>query len=267
MNIFDYARNRIKTKYRSRCDYEDVKDLETLELSYINDYEEEKSNQSLKDAIACKLEIYWQVQSDEEKLFIVLVIAATLFALYVFLNGLSRVPFNLRFLRTSECFLDYFAIMGIVFLYRLIRRRTIRKRLFYIVWLLFFLLSIPYIPVLFGHQTTQIGTFYEARTYKAKYNVILSRESSNVSNRKLYTLPAEIERKYDYTGYDEHGDYYELNYHVNYIYFPNGGYLSFDYDYAYDEPSCSLVAVNRETIVTDSHDDEYYVTLTAEKAK
>ena len=141
-----------------------------------------------------------------------------------------------------------------------------KSRAFYYVWLAFFVLSLPYIPKLFGYSTTQIGHLYEAKEYTEKYYVIFSREPEKVSSRKEYKLPAEIERRYDYVYTDENGnDYESLGYHINYLYFPNGGFLSFDYDYAYEEPSCSKLQVKQERKVTDYHGDEYYISLTKEK--
>ena len=127
------------------------------------------------------------------------------------------------------------------------------------MWCLFLLLSVPYIPILFKCETTQIGDFYEAEDYTEYYYVLMSREPENKIGRKVYTLPAEIERRYD-ENEERHC------YHINYLYFPNGGYLSFDYDFAYEEPNCSTVQKDKETEVTDYHGDVYYITLTTEKA-
>ena len=141
---------------------------------------------------------------------------------------------------------------------------------------MFFVLSIPRIPVLFGHQTTQIGDFYEAKEYTEKYYVIMSREPENVHNRKQYTLPATIERRKDYSYttevsedyyFQEHGgdDVYVLNYHITHLYFPNGGYLVFDYDEALEDSELTDIELNKETEVIDYHGDYYYITLTNKK--
>ena len=69
--------------------------------------------------------------------------------------------------------------------------------------------------------------------------------------------------------FQEHGgeDVYALAYHINKLYFPNGGYLTFDYDAVYDNPEYSTVYPNKETKVIDYHDNEYYITLTNLKVK
>ena len=77
-------------------------------------------------------------------------------------------------------------------------------------------------------------------------------------------LPAQIERRYTYEGTTDDGnEIYDLNYHINYLYFSNGGYLSFDYDDSDD----SNVVLGKEMMVMDYHGDFYYVTLTDEKVR
>lgn len=172
-----------------------------------------------------------------------------------------------------------FLASAIYMVFSLIKnKKLMHTSSFYIAFLCFILLSIPYLPKLFGYETTQIGDFYEADFYTETYTVIMSREPEWVYGRKEYTLPAEIERWEDYmytTDIDE--DYYgnqyggrdisSLNYHISYLYFPNGGYLSFEYDRAYDDPELTIVIPNKETKVTDYKGNEYYITLTKEKAK
>ena len=129
-----------------------------------------------------------------------------------------------------------------------------------------FLTSIPHVPFLFGYGTTQIGDYYEKSAYTETYTVIMSREPENITTRKAYTLPAEIERRKDYLyTTEDYDEVYDLAYHINYLYFPNGGYLSFSYDEAYENPEYCLLEPNKERRVTDYHGDEYYITLTTEK--
>lgn len=167
-----------------------------------------------------------------------------------------------------------FVICLIRIIYSWIKNKKLNfKPSFYIWFLCFFLFSIPYLPKLFGYKTTQIGHLYEARTYTETYKVIMSRDPESKGNRKEYTLPAQIFRQSDYdhttpvrnnyygelTGGE---DRYKLNYHIQYLYFPNGGYLSFNSDHYYDD---TIIIPNKETKVTDSKGDEYYITLTKEK--
>lgn len=269
--IFAYARDKIKKKYESRFDYscKDVKLLEEYELCHIDFYEEE-AKEGLTNTITCSIKVFWYVQTDVEKFYIGTGIAITLSLLLVFLSGIKSVPLNILILNTSESFFFCFVALGIISLYRLIRKNVIKNKLFYIVWIFFLLLSIPHIPVLFGYRTTQIGDFYESKEYTEKYYVIMSRQPKENKGRKIYTLPAEIERSLDYSYttdvYEDyysqvHGgeDVYVLNYHINHLYFPNGGYLYFD------ESTNSILQVGQETEVIDYHDNTYYVTLTNEK--
>ena len=199
--------------------------------------------------------------------------------------------FKSRFKRKEVCKLYYikiicdtsfyvFCVCAIWYIYNLIKTKTFYKgRNFLITLSISFLLAIPHIPVLCGYETTNIGDFYEAREYTAKYYVIMSREPDINVDRKAYTLPAEIERRLDEgvetfhsTTYYLDGETYEqgvdaLNYHINYLYFPNGGYLTFNYDEAYENPEYSILLLDKETKVTDYHGDEYYITLTKKKAE
>ena len=142
----------------------------------------------------------------------------------------------------------------------------------------FFILSIPYVPRLFGYETTRIGDFYEAEEYTERYYVLMSREPENNPARKVYHLPAKIERRYDYVGTsdiveDMYGqkyggeDIYYSNYHILYLYFPKGGCINFDYDYAYEDDEITKLIPNKETECEDSKGKTYYITLTKEKAK
>lgn len=272
-NMFSYARNRIRKKYESRCDYssEEIKSIHKMqELSDIDRYEE-KAKTNFVAQITCRIKTFWYVQTDNEKFFIGSGIAVTLFNLFVFFYNLAELPLNYAILNASNSFFFCVKVLALVFLCELFQKHVIKNKLFYGVWIFFLLLSIPHIPVLFGYETTQIGDFYEAKEYTEKYYVIMSRQPKEKENRKAYKLPAEIERVFDYsytTDVDEdyysqeHGgqDVYVLNYHINHLYFSNGGYLSFD------EPSYSMLQVEKESEVMDYHGDTYYITLTKEKS-
>ncbi len=172
-----------------------------------------------------------------------------------------------------------FVISIINIVYSWIKNKKLAfKPSFYVYLLLFFLFSIPYLPRLFGYKTTQIGNLYEASAYTETYLVTMSRKPEDEEPRKEYTLPAQIYRQSDYDhttrirdnfyGEQTGGhDIYSLNYHIRYLYFPDGGFLSFDYDEAYDNPHLTIIIPNKETKVIDYKGDEYYITLTKEKAK
>ena len=269
MGVFDYARNKIKKEYRSRYDYSsaDVKRHEKIDLDEI-DWYEIYAKQGFKDAITYRLKAFWRAQTDDEKLFIGCGIAVIVFAFYACLIWSDNTPLNIIILNVSEGFFFCSVVLGIIWIYRIISKKLIKRRIFYIVWGLFFTLSIPHIPVLFKYETTQIDDFYEAREYTENYYVIYSKKPQSNTDRKQYMLPAQIERRYDYLGTTDDGyDMLDLNYHINYLYFSNGGYLSFDYDGAYEDPSYSTVILGQEVAVIDSHGDTYYVTLTDEKVE
>ena len=277
--IFDYARNKIKKEYRARYDYSfsDVKETEYYKLWEI-DYYEKKSKGSFKNAIICRIGAFLLAQTEDEKIGIFCGGAVFAFVLLVFLFGIRNIPLKILFLNLTKSFFGCFVFMLLFFLYRLLRKRVIKSKIFYFLCLFFFILSIPYIPRLFGYETTQIGDFYEAEEYTEGYYVLMSRESESNPARKVYRLPAKIERRYDYVGTSEitedmygqiHGgdDLYYSNYHILYLYFPNGGSLNFDYDYAYEDYEITKLIPGKEMRCEDSKDETYYITLTKEKAK
>lgn len=206
--------------------------------------------------------------SDESKLNIFIGCIYLLFVCCIFFINRNKFPQHYFTHLLCKCFFYTFIALAIgVILYVLKNRKTPKSKKFYLLWIISFLFSLPHIPFLFDYETTNIGGFYEGSQYKEKYIVLMSREPQSVVNRKIYTLPAEIERRSDHSGVIEvgNGEYEELealNYHINYLYFPNGGYLSFDYDEAYESPEYCVVILNKERKVTDYKGNEYYVTLT-----
>ncbi len=229
--------------------------------------EAKEGKDSIKDAFTCRFQAFWAAQTDNEKVFIGCSIAAVAFILVVFLYGIGDTPLNLLILNAADSIFLYATVLLAVFLYRLIRKRIIKSKIFYVVWALFFALAAPHIPVLFGYETAQIGDFYEAREYTEKYYVIMSRKPESETTRTVYKLPAEIQRRFSYEGSDDYGnEFLSLNYHINYLYFPNGGYLCFDYDYAYENSGVTIVVPNQETECIDYKDEIYYITLTTERA-
>ena len=142
-NVFSYAREKIKKKYESCYDYslENVKILEETELSYI-DFYEKTAKENFKEAIVCRISAFWYVQTVEKKLFIGYGVAVILLILYIFLYGIGDIPLNVLVLNASKDLFLCVKVLGIVFLYRLLRKRVIKSKLFYGVWILFLLLSI-----------------------------------------------------------------------------------------------------------------------------
>lgn len=158
----------------------------------------------------------------------------------------------------SSIFFYAFSILFFAIVYTSVKHKSLtQNRALYILLVISLILAIPYTPKAFGYKTTDIGDFYEADTYTEKYYVIMSRDSEDVENRKEYTLPAKIERRYNV--------YNELRYYINRLYFPNGGYLVFDYDEALEDSERTDIELNKETEVIDYHDDCYYITLTDKK--
>lgn len=270
MNIYDKAKAKIHKKYMTQYDY-------SLELT--REQENAKINKidSIKHWALCSKEnfaktyvkVFWTTFTHSEQAFLV---CCGMFFGFITLFVLLRYdisPLNFLILDVSNFFFLSFLILCIYCFYRLLKKSYIKSKLYYICWCVFFLLSVPYIPKALGYKTTQIGDFYEALEYKEKYYVTMSRNSEDNPERKIYTLPAEIERRYDYEGTthsdnldDTEHDIYSLNYHINYLYFPNGGYLRFSSD-----EIDSIVSPEKECQVEDCEGSSYYITLSAEKVK
>ena len=269
MGIFDYARNKIHKEYSSREDYSssDAKAIEEY-IMWDIDYYEEQAKKNLKSAITYRIKALWKAQTEDEKSLIGAFIAVMALFLLLFLLRISDTPLNITILKIAEGSFFCFAVLSVLWLYRLIRNKRERRRCFYVAWAFYLMLSLPHIPVMFGYETTQIGDFYEAREYTEEYYVIFSRKPQGDTSRKQYMLPALIERRLDYIDTTEDGqDICDLIYHINYLYFSNGGYLSFDYDGAYDDAERSAVILGQETKVEDYHGNIYYITLTDEKVE
>ncbi len=193
----------------------------------------------------------WHTLADDDKMYVITAFFPAAFCLILLWFGIESNTVDNLLMNFSEVFLICFTILCVYFIYRLIRRNKIKTKVFYIVFVVYFILSVPYIPKLLGYKTMQIGDFYEAEEYKAKYYVIMSRDPDGSAIRKEYKLPAEIERRTDYL------------YHINYIFFSNGGYLNFtDRD---DEDT--VLSPDKETRCIDNKNEYYYITLTKEKCK
>lgn len=191
--------------------------------------------------------------NNDERLEAGAALAPFVLCLILFWYGIEfDIPIRSLVLDSSAIFFGSFILCCIDYVIETIRKRRLKKiksKVFFIVILIYFALSILYIPKLFGYKTMQIGDFYEAEEYKAKYYVIMSRDPDGSAVRKEYKLPAEIERRTDYL------------YHINYIFFSNGGYLNFtDRD---DEDT--TLSPDKETRCIDNKNEYYYITLTKEK--
>lgn len=144
-------------------------------------------------------------------------------------------------------------------------RKFFKSHAFYFSWILSFIFFLPQVPTYFGYGTTQIGDFYEKKEYMEDYIVIMSREPETQLDRKEYTLPATIIRTEDYIGTTISNNWlsgdilereiYEHLYHIDKLYFPNGGYLTFKEEY-------NMVYLDEEVKLYDRHDNPYYITLT-----
>ena len=200
--------------------------------------------------------------TDNERTFVNVCFGVFAFEFIYWLLYSRNDPLNTNILFCSEMLFDCFVIMAVYAVYRLIRKRVIKSKVFYGFVCLFFLLSIPYIPKFCGYKTTQIGDFYEARQYTEKYYVLMSTKPKSNSKRKVYRLPATIERSIDDIGTTEEGrPESETRYHLKYLYLSNGGKLTFEYN------EDAILIPDEEVKVYDKNGTEYYITLTKEKSK
>ena len=108
------------------------------------------------------------------------------------------------------------------------------------------------------------GALFEKKEYEGNFIVTMSRNPKSTSERTVYYLPAHIS-KYcevvdEYTHYtwytgEREEEYIESSlYHINHLYFSNGGYSTFYED--------NILHLNEEARVTDYEGNTYYITLT-----
>ncbi len=123
-SLFDYARNKIKKEYSARYDYtfKDVKDEEMYKLSYI-DYCEEKSKYGIKNSIYYRFKAFWEVQVEDDKLFMVTGLIMAIFAFGVLLYSARFLPFNVWLLSVFKLFFLYFVVLCAILLCRLIHKK------------------------------------------------------------------------------------------------------------------------------------------------
>ena len=171
----------------------------------------------------------------------------------------------------SLWFVCGYIIYGI---YALVRRKKIEHLKIRCVWIaILLLLSLPHIPKVYGYYSTQIGDFYEGSDYTENYVIFMSREPEANKNRKVYILTAQISRFEEETGTDTSihyitGEHNEkpikgLFYHIDKIYFSNGGYI----DFTDVDSRLRILNLDIETKICDNNGDSYYVTLTSQKSK
>lgn len=131
-------------------------------------------------------------------------------------------------------------------------------------------LSIIFSPPVFNHfENTNIGSFLEKESYREQYYVYIR---SDAKQSKAYRCKADIYRgNYGYSSYTDDGEETFIiegnGYFLEKVYWNNGGYLTFADDDFLETTSSARIYPGKETVVTDCHDDEYYVTLTTEKIK
>lgn len=103
--------------------------------------------------------------------------------------------------------------------------------------------------------STQIGSLIEKPEYTEKYYVYLYPEGSQSKN---YKLEADISAKI--IKYEEGS---EREYFIDKAYFPNGGYIAFDYEDNYSDP----LQIGKRTTFRDNKSKYWDIELTKEKVK
>jgi hypothetical protein len=93
------------------------------------------------------------------------------------------------------------------------------------------------------------GDLFEKRFYSGKYKVIIS---ENLGTSKMYKLTADISRHIHCDGGNECGS---LAYWVSSMYWPNGGYITFD------EDSCAI-GIEHESTCVDVNGKDYSILMT-----
>ena len=279
MTIYDKARLKI-TNDTSLNDI--AKEWEFLQIDHL----EEGSAKSIKRRTKNTCKLKWKLASDcSRSVLIGITIYMGILLLVSFGSILPRLDERtalescFSFIRlASELGFWCFAFVAVTtildILSSVIKCKAENKRfkdvkVSLLLCMIFLILSVPHLPSVFSYEVEQIGHFYEPAEHKGNYVVYMSKEPQSKRNRQVYTLPAEIERIEDYDGSITHRNNltgeetdYEitsLNYHINYLWFRNGGYLYFM------ESDNSVVIPDKEVKLKDSHDDTYYITLTKEK--
>lgn len=213
-----------------------------------------------------KIQSWWYYIPQDWKICVGFIIGFFIFICYVCLvciDNLSPMFFLKQWIGVGEI---VFPICTICFIVTAIKdRKFFKSRAFYFSWILSFILFLPQVPTYCGYGTTQIGDFYEKKEYTEDYIVIMSRKPETELGRKEYTLPATIVRSEDYASTNSRTDWlsgersereiYGYFYHIDKLYFPNGGYLTFDEE-------DNIVLLDEEVELEDYHDDTYYITLT-----
>ena len=252
-NIFDRARQHIEKEYElneKQLSPGSVRIRKSRELEEI-DLHERCAERSFFNKIIILPRLYWMVSSESTKAAIEFGIGifTLVFILCYFTDRLTPVLF-FRDL-SSVAFLTL-VIMCVCFIVSAIKNRKVFKsKAFYISLVLTIIISIPYMVILSGYGTEEIGDFFEKDNYTAKYYVEMSRKPEEETVRKVYTLPAEIMR-------------IDGKYYINQLFFNNGGYLFFGTDSNLDNSPLTLY---EEICIDDYHDDTYFITLTDFPAK
>lgn len=127
------------------------------------------------------------------------------------------------------------------------------------------ILSSPFVFSKF--QNTNIGSFLEKESYREQYYVYIR---SNKKQSKSYRCKADICRgNYGYDSYTDEGEETFVvqgnSYFLEKVYWDNGGYLMFTDDDWIEFTSSARIYPGKETLVTDYHGNDYYITLTNEK--
>lgn len=267
-NVYDKARKKIRTEYRKGLaegkEYADaVLESELRDINWL----QRESKKSLKNKVKSFFSAYNKSLDGNKKAAVIVSIIVVAFSFFLALFDFSEHN-NIR-----TFFIDFFKMISesaftvsipllLCFLFNVVMRKKSNRALYasLVVALTFGCFHLPFV---LNIGTTQIGDYYELPEYKEYYYVQLSRKPKSNTDRKVYTLPAEIERTRDYEYTTDKGhEVYATNYHINYLFFSNGGWLYF----GDEEPEENAVLLETEVEMEDYHNNTYYITLTKEKA-
>ncbi len=129
---------------------------------------------------------------------------------------------------------------------------SIQKKIFYgtkkgiIICIILTIIGAPSAWLFFGGGIEHPGALFEKSEYQGTYIVAMSRKPETENSRTVYYLPAHISK---FSG---------VFYHIDKLYFNNGGYLTFEEE--------NIVFLDKEVKIYDYKGDRYYITLTTEKA-